>query len=79
MACRCHVLMTDEKFTPERWRCVRHRKQLRVADDTREVQMAVEEAEVVIRGPHEFISFIVPQIEDREVQDFILGRNVVVA
>jgi len=75
VSCTCHVLMTDEEFSSDRWRCVRHRKKLRVADDTREVEMAVEQAEVVIRGKTEFISFIVPQIQDRAVQDFILGRT----
>jgi hypothetical protein len=72
----CHVLMTDEEFSSERWRCVRHGKKLHLAGDTREVEMAVEQAEVVLRGSREFISFIVPQIADRGVQDFILGRNV---
>jgi hypothetical protein len=75
VACTCHVLMTDEEFSSERWRCVRHGKKLRVAGDTREVELAIEQAEVVIRGAQEYLSFIVPRIADRSVQDFILGRS----
>jgi hypothetical protein len=76
VACSCHVLMTDEEFTSERWRCVRHKKKLRVTGATCEFELFIQEAEVVVRGNHEFISFVVPQIADPGVQDFILGGTV---
>ena len=76
IAGKVHVLTTDEEFSPEIWQRVRHRKKIRIADQGREVVLAVDACEVILQGSKEFISFVVPAIPDREVQDFILGRRV---
>ncbi len=76
IAGQVHVLMTDEEFSSDTWQRVRNRKKLSIADQGRVVVFAIDSPEVIVLGSKEFISFVVPVITDREVQDFIVGKSI---
>lgn len=70
------ILLTDQPFSSKLVRQLRSKRKLRCFDDDQSVEISVKSTEPAKRSEGEFVSFVVPSIDD-STRAFIVGREYV--
>ena len=72
-----HAIITDEPWTVALFQSAAKKKKIRVVDGDRAVEIDIKSVEAALKIDRvQYLSFLVPAISDKKIEEFIQNREV---